>query len=329
MMHAAILNRYDGANAITVETRPVPQPKRGEVLIKVAASPINPSDLLFVKGSYGFRKPLPVIPGFEGSGTIAAMGGGFSLYGAGTRVAFAVQERGDGPWADYVIMPAMQVFPLPKAVTLEQGAMGLVNPLTAIALYDVARRGGHKAFIQTAAAGALGQMIVRLSASERIDVLNIVRRPEQVATLRALGATHVLDSSASDFDQALREHCERLKIRLAFDAIAGTMPGRLLAAMPNGGRVTVYGALSEEAVQVAPLQLIFEGKSINGFWLSDWLRAKNVFQILRTGQRALSLLQTDLRSDVRIRYPVSGAADALRDYERQMSGGKVLIVPGG
>src|SRR5664279_4757055 len=147
-MHALELHAEDGKpESLKLVEKPVSVPGPGEVLIKVAAAAVNPSDLAFLRGIYGTRKTLPVVPGFEGSGTVVAAGSGtMSRFYMGRRVAF-VSGEGDGTWAEYAVTPATQCVPLPKNVTLEQGSMMMVNPLTALAFMEIIRQGRHKAII--------------------------------------------------------------------------------------------------------------------------------------------------------------------------------------
>lgn len=328
-MTAVVLDSYSGVEALRVEQRPVPKPGPNEVLVKVAASPINPSDLAFLEGQYGFKNALPVVPGLEGSGTVVGAGAGMmGRYLLGKRVACLRQREGDGVWAEYVVTNAKGgALPLHQSVSLEQGAMSAVNPLTAIAFLEIAKKGGHKAVVQTAAAGALGRMVIRLARSEGVQVINVVRRDAQVGLLEQQGATVVLSSDASDFDQQLRAACRQHEPHLAFDAVAGSLTRRVLEALPPHSKVTVYGGLSFQPAQASPGQLIFQNKAINGFWLGPWLAKKNPVQILRTWRRAQSLLLTELRSEIRARYPFHEAREAVREYQRQMTGGKVLLTP--
>jgi NADPH:quinone reductase len=329
-MTAVILNAYKGAEALRVEHRPVPQPAPHEVLIKVAASPINPSDLMFLRGLYGFKKPTPTIPGFEGSGTVVAVGSKTGLMGRflmGKRVACVTQDRGNGLWAEYVVTSVNFALPLDKAVTLEQGAMSVVNPLTAVALLDIAKKAGHKTIINTAAASVLGQMMIRLGQSEGIKVVGIVRRQAQVDLLKQQGAAVVLNSSEPDFAQRLHDVCQQHNIRLAFDAIAGSMTTQLLDAMPNHSKVTIYGGLSEQPVKVSPNHVIFQNKVVDGFWLTPWVGQKNFLQSLLMWRRAQKLMLSALKTEVRARYSLQEAQQAVSDYENQMTGGKLLIMP--
>jgi NADPH2:quinone reductase len=155
-MRAVQLRAYDGnPESVAVVELPVPRPGPGQVLIRVAASPINPSDLMFIRGLYGFKKPLPAVPGFEGSGTVVEAGGGMMpRFLKGRRVACAAADPNiaGGMWAEYLVTSAQLCVPLSKQVDMEQGATMLVNPLTAWALMEEARLGRHRAVVQTAAA---------------------------------------------------------------------------------------------------------------------------------------------------------------------------------
>lgn len=328
-MHVVHLNSYTpGQFDVSVVERPTPTPGSGQVLVRLLAAPINPADLLFMQGYYGFQKPLPSIPGFEGVGVIVAAGGGImGRLRLGERVVVSSQRDGDGTWQEYMVTPAMRVLSVPKAMSDEQAAMMLINPLTVLGLFERAQKLGTTSIVQTAAAGALGRMLIRFGQTHSIDLINIVRRTEQVDELKAFGAKYVLNSSDPDFDAQLRDLCQRLDARVAFDAISGEMPGRLLAAMPNGSTVIVYGGLAGQPAQIGTTALIFQRKQVEGFWLSNWIASKNVFALLRAWRHAYRTLTRDLPTVVRACYPLTDIHNALADYSAQMSGGKVLLLP--
>lgn len=329
-MQALVLRSYgQGWDRLDLEERPVSTPGRGKVLVRVSAAPINPSDLAFLRGLYAYRKPLPTVPGLEGSGRVVASGGGFLARRLlGKRVA-CVAEPGDsdGTWAQYAVTSAKLCVPLPDEVTDEQGAVALVNPFTASSLLELAELRGARAIVNTGAAGALGRMLLRLASRKGIQVVNVVRRADQVALLRSLGATHVLDSGEPDFDQRLEQICRDLRVVLAFDAIGGDMTNRLASAIPSGGAVIVYGGLSWDDCQVSPRQLIFERKTVEGFYLPVWLARKNLLQMLLLGRRVSRLLAGDLRTQVREIVPLTESHRALDSYIAAMSAGKFLLAP--
>lgn len=330
-MRAVQIRAYDGKpESVSLVELPVPRPEPGQVLVHVAASPINPSDQMFLRGLYGFKKPLPAVPGFEGSGTVEEAGRGFmARFLKGRRVACAAVDprSSQGMWAEYVVTSAHSCMPLSDYVTLEQGAMMLVNPLTAWALVDIARRGRHRAIVQNAAASALGKMVVKLGRKFSIPVINVVRRSEQVNALHAVGAKHVLNSSDNGFDSDLRKLCQDLGATISFDAVSGELSGRVLRAQPDGSELIVYGALSLEANQVDPTSLIFENKRVKGFWLSEWLRHRSVLGQLKLGRQVQSLLADDLKTEVHARLPLEKVVSALEQYAANMTLGKVLLVP--
>ena len=325
-MRLATLTAYTGAQAIALVEQPLPQPGPGEVLVKVVAAPINPSDQMFLLGSYGSRRPLPTGLGFEGSGVVVAAGAGVQARALlGRRVAFAANERG-GTWADYSLAYASMCVPLLPGVSTVRGSMLLVNPLTAWALVDIARK-QSPAIVQTAAAGTLGHMVQRLAKRYSIPVINIVRRPEQRDLLHKQGATYVLDSSAADFDKQLHDLSRQLKARVVFEAVAGATTGRILAGMPGGSQAIVYGALSLERLNIEPGEFVFRDQRVSGFWLSSWLGQVSPVTLLRAGILAQRLLNSDLASSVRACLPLEQIHKALALYAGDMTGGKVLLMP--
>ena len=329
-MTVVVLDSYDGADALRVEERPVPKPGTDEVLVKIAAAPINPSDLAFLEGKYGFDKQPPTIPGGEGSGTVVAVGpGAMGRYFLGKNVACLSSGEREGTWGEYVVASTRGgVFPLNKSVNLEQGAMSVINPLTASAFLEITKEGGHKSIVLTAAASSLGQMVNRLARRAGVQVINIVRDVDEAEILKTQGATVVLNSTDPEFDGELRALCHQHNAHLAFDAVAGPLTAQLLKALPVNSKVIVYSCLSRQSPHTVVDEIIFRGKTITGFWLGPWLyENKNLFQILMLWRRCQDLIGTDLKSEIRTRYPFQDAKKAVREYTNQMTGGKILLTP--
>ena len=131
-MTAVVFDDYSSSEALRIEQLPVPKPGKDQVLAKMAASPINPSDLALLEGKYGFDNPPPIVPGGEGAGTVVAVGPGpMGRYFMGKRVACLNLGDGDGLWAEYAIVSTQgRTLPHDKSVNLEQGALSAINPLT-------------------------------------------------------------------------------------------------------------------------------------------------------------------------------------------------------
>ncbi len=330
-MRALQLRAYDGKpESLVLVEKPVPHPGKGQVLVQIAAAPVNPSDSGFIRGLYAMQKKLPVTPGFEGSGTVVAAGSGLMARALlGKRVTSAAPFDGDGTWAEYMVTSAKMCIPLRKHVSLEQGATLIVNPMTAWALMDIAKRGGHRAVVQSAAASALGRMIFRLGKRFGITVINVVRRQEQVDLLQSLGAPYVLNSSVPDFEEHLRQLSHQLHVSLALEAVSGEIAGYILRALPKGAQMILYGAISEQACQIDPRSLVFDGKRLEGFWLAEWARRKSIIGQIRAAMQVQKLLASDLKTEVRARLPLEDAVKGLQQYTVQMTEGKILLVPAG
>ena len=334
-MHALVLHEYcediaEAIDSLKVEQRSVPPLKRGQLLVRIEAAPCNPSDLLLLQGKYGSLKTLPTVPGWEGAGTVVASGGGpLAWWLMGKRVACGQQEDRDGTWAQYVVANAAECIPLKRQLCMKQAASLIINPLTAMGLLETARRGGHRAAVQTAGASQLGRMLVAMASELNFPVINVVRREAQVELLQSIGATHVLNSSDDDFVERLGAIAAELQATTAFEAIGGEMTGTLFNVLPEGSTVFVYGALSEAACDnIDPIELIFHGKTVTGFYLGVWLRERGSLDVLRAASRAQKML-IDGRIETKVQRTVSleEAVDGLRQYVDHMTDGKLLIMP--
>ncbi len=315
---------------LVVRRIPVPQPGPGEVLVKMAAAPINPSDLAFMMGGYGFAQGLPVTPGNEGSGVVVAAGTGFMAKRLrGKRVACFARKGFGGAWADYMVTRASLCVPVSSGTTFDQAATSLINPLTAQAFMQIIRRDRPAAVLNTAAASSLGRMLVRLCNREAIPLINVVRSQSQVSLLESMGAKHLLDSTTPGFEEQLTSLTRSLRATLIFDAVGGPLLGQLLSASPPGTQILSYGRLSDEPCVIEPGALILERKQIVGFFLSDWMEQRTIFQVLADIRRVQRSLSADMQTHIRRRVPLEDVNDALDDYRRSMTDGKLLLVPAG
>jgi NADPH:quinone reductase-like Zn-dependent oxidoreductase len=327
--HQAVqLASYDGPAALSLVDKAVPQPVGKQVLVKVLCAPINPSDVAFTRGLYGIKKPLPCVPGFEGSGVVIDAGNIVGKALVGRRVAFTHLDTQDGTWAEHCLTDVTSCFPLKSGISDEQGAMLIVNPLTAWGMCHTAQHGGHKAIVHTAAASALGRFLCVYAEKRGLPVIHVVRRAAQRATLDGLGARHVLDSSDPEFDRQLKALSRQLSATLAFDAVAGALTGRLIEALPRGASVRVYGALSEEPVVLNPGQLIFSGKGVSGFYLTELFSPATLPFLLKGALEIQALVEEGFTTTVADRRPLGEAGAAIDAYLRDMGAGKVLLVPG-
>jgi NADPH:quinone reductase-like Zn-dependent oxidoreductase len=258
----------------------VPAPKGNEVLIRVEAAPLNPSDLglLFAgadisQASVTGPPDRPVVTAQLSAPVMRAMAGrvGMSLpvgnEGAGTvidagptdaaqaLVGRTVAIAGGGMYTQYRLFDAGFCLVLPEGTPATAGASSFVNPLTALGMVETMRREGHTGLVHTAAASNLGQMLVKLCIEDNVPLVNIVRRPEQEGMLRAIGAEYVVNSTSQAFMSDLIAALRATKATLAFDAIGGgELAGRILTAMEaaanDGGEYNRYGTSTHKQVYI-------------------------------------------------------------------------------
>jgi NADPH:quinone reductase len=270
-----------GILELSLHDVPVPTPAPNEVLVRIEASPINPSDLgLLVAGAdmthatvtgtpdrpivtaplaegavktmtARLDKPLPV--GNEGAGTVVAAG---SSDAAQALLGKTVGIAGGAMYSQYRAVDARACLVLPDGASAKDGASSFVNPLTALGMTETMGREGHSALVHTAAASNLGQMLVKLCQKDGIPLVNIVRKPEQEELLRSLGAAHVLNSTSPSFSADLVEALKATSATLAFDATGGgTLASQILngmeeAANARAGEYSRYGSSVHKQVYI-------------------------------------------------------------------------------
>lgn len=260
---------------------PIPEPAADEVVVRIEASPINPSDLGLLIGPADVSKlqvsgsgdnavvtaPVPeqflraltarldqsMPVGNEGAGIVVAAGASPQ---AQALLGKAVALLGGAMYAQHRAVKAADVLVLPEGATPADGASCFVNPLTALSMTEVMRREGHTALVHTAAASNLGQMLQKICTKDGIGLVNIVRSQEQVEILKGLGAQHVLDSTAADFMDRLIEALDATGATLAFDAIGGgKLASQILSAMEivasrKAGEYSRYGSSVHKQVYI-------------------------------------------------------------------------------
>jgi NADPH2:quinone reductase len=259
------LIRSTGELELSLVELPIPRPGPGEVLVRIEASPLNPSDhgLLFgaadmsaAVASGTRERPIVTAPvpqsamksmagrldqslpvGNEGSGIVVETGAAEAAQALrGKKVAVL----GGGMYSQFRSIAADQCLALPDEVTFAEGASAFVNPLTALGMIDTMRRESHSAIVHTAAASNLGQMLHRLCAAENINLVNIVRSDDQETLLRGLGAVHVCNSRSAHFIEEVTAAITATGATIAFDAVGGgPLVGQILRAMEAAASHTI------------------------------------------------------------------------------------------
>lgn len=302
-----------------------------EIVVRVEAAPINPSDLGLLLGpadvasvrtegtsdrpvlvfdipaprraSVAARVGVSSAVGNEGAGTVVAAGED-AQHWIGRRVGMV----GGGMYADLRKIRTRDALPLPDGVTAAQGAALTVNPMTALGFVETARAEGHTAIVHTAAASSLGQMLQKICASDGVPLVNIVRSDEQVALLRGIGAAHVLNSRDADFRSRLVEAISTTGATVAFDAIGGgTLGSDIMRAMERGAvsrmkeysrygsnsfkQLYTYGALDLSPMMLDRLAFGFQW-SVSGWLLTPFLQKAGAETVARLRKRVFDELTT-------------------------------------
>jgi NADPH:quinone reductase-like Zn-dependent oxidoreductase len=336
-MKAVVFDRC-GDPAEVLQVRDVPEPARspgaGKVRVRMLASPINPSDLMYVGGQYGRRPPLPGRAGFEGAGVVEAVGASLLARVLGVRSGrrVAVINGAGGNWQEEVVIPVRHAVPVPAELTDEQAATFFVNPASALAMTrHVLRVPSGAWLLQTAAGSALGRMVIRLGKQYGFRTLNVVRRREQVEELRKAGADEVVCTADESLPERVLALTQGAGVPFAIDAVGGATGSDVVRCLGAGGRMLVYGTLSMEPLTFDPRLLIGGQKRVEGFWLSEWANAQRPLRMLRLFRQVGRLVREGvLASEVGQTFPLEQVREAARQAAAPGRHGKVLlrIAPG-
>ncbi len=301
-------------------------PGPGQILVEVAAGPINPAEILLMRGEYASIPPLPAPLGIEGAGTVLSVGDGVGNLAAGDKVMLMPRTC----WRERILVEEAQVVKLPADVDLQQASMLKVNPATAwLMLRDYIALKPGDWVIQNTANSGVGTNLVRLAKARGIKTVNVVRREEAASQVRALGGDVAL-VDGEDLAERVAAETGGAEIRLAIDAVAGEAVIRLAACLGEGGTVVNYGMLSGKACMMTTDQTVFQGKSLTGFWLAKQLGGLDKAGIDALYGELIPYL-SDGTIDVAIEaaYPLAEVKQAVAHACREARGGKILIMPNG
>src|ERR1700730_2346583 len=237
-MKAIQFEQYgEPAKVLTVQECPLPEPGKGEVRVRMLASPVNPSDLLFVRGHYaGVQPHFPSPVGFEGVGRVDALGPQVDRPVPGQRVV--VRNDKGGNWADYAVVPAHNLLPAPDDLSDEQAACFTINPASAILmLRHVLAIPKGEWLLQSAASGELGRMVIRLAKHDGIRTMNVIRRREAVEELQCLGADAVIVSTEGPIDEQVRRIVGPEGVKYAIDPVVGETGTQIYQAIGEEDRM--------------------------------------------------------------------------------------------
>ena len=362
------LIKEEGSLELSLARVDVSAPEGDEVVVRIEATPINPSDLGLLFGPADMttaeasgtpeapiitaQVPPGLMPsaaarvgqsmpvGNEGAGVVVAAG---ESEAAQALLGKTVALIGGAMYSQLRKLHVSQCLPLPEGTTPAEGASCFVNPLTTLGMVATMRREGHSALVHTAAASNLGQMLNKVCQADGIELVNIVRKPEQEEILRGIGAKHVVNSSSPDFMNELTASLSTTGATLAFDATGGgELASQILVAMeralmagggfsgygsPTHKQVYVYGGLDRSPTILKRAYGMAWG--IGGWLLTPFLQQIGTEEAAKLQQRVAREVKTTFASTYSqtVSLAETLTIDAIRTYGKQSTGTKFLIDP--
>lgn len=326
-MKAVVFDRFgEPADVLSIRDVPTPEPGPGEVRVRMIASPVNPSDLLVIRGRYGVLPTLPSTPGFEGVGVVDKVGSG--LLGwlvKGKRVT--VINGAGGNWAEYVVIPAKQARPVASDIPDEQVASFFVNPMTVLAMIRYVLKVPKGAWLlQTAAGSELGRMVIRLAKHDGLKTINVVRRHEAMAELKRLGGDAVICSADGPISDQVRKIAGPEGVQYALDPVGGDTGTEAFDSLAADGKLVLYGTLTGEPVRIDSRKMIAGKRVVEGFWLGHWMRGQSIPQSLGLFKEVARLMRAGvLTSRTGKTFTLDDVISAVKEAETPGRIGKVLL----
>lgn len=314
-MKAVQFSEHGDADVLQLVDLPTPQPGAGEVLIKVAAAGVNYVDIWQRKGASPRPIPLPYVSGFEVAGTIVALGDGVTNVPVGQRVMALLASGG---YAEYVVVPATKVIPLPAGLGDAEATALLSQGPAAVGLLNT---GNYASVLVLAAAGGVGSLLVQVAKNRGLRVIAAVGSDAKKAAAQASGADAVVSYADADWVQQVRAATDGQGVAASFDAVGGKVGAEALQTLGAGGTGVVYGAASGEQTMLAVQQLMPQRQSVRGYSLFTEMEKLGGYIAELLGYFQAGKLQLPVQT-----YPIAEVQTAQRDLEARQTQGKVVLL---
>ena len=318
-MRAVQLTAYgDPLEGLKYVDIPEPEaPAQNQVLIGVEFSPLNQSDLLLARGIYGTHPALPSVIGNEGVGRVLAIGPGVDNVKVGDRVLAPLSSF---TWRERMVVSADGLFALPLTADTQQLAMLAINPPTAaLLLTEYVNLKPGEWVVQNSANSGVGRWVIAFAKMRGLKTVNIVRRSELVAELKAIGGDVVVIDSP-DVTKEIKAAVGQADLRLALDGVSGLATGVLAATLSPHGTLVSYAAMSLGPMSISPLEVIFKPLAVRGFWLGHPESTAKSAPAVK--QAAEMLASGRVHIPVAATYALSSIKNAVVHAQR---GGKILL----
>ena len=311
------------ADVLHIETRPSPTPSADGAVVKVLAAPINPADLNQIEGKYPARPELPATPGFEGAGVVTELGAEVKGLTSG---ALVILPHNVGTWRDAVAAKAEDLVVVPDGIDPVQAAMLKINPLTAWRLlHDYVDLQKGDWLIQNAANSAAGSDVIQIAHELGYKTINIVRRAELIAELRAEGGDIVL-VDGDNLREEVKSATGGTPIRLGLNSVGGDSALRLANCLAPGGTLVSFGAMSLQPLKIPTGLLIFKDLRFRGIWINKWYDNATPAERMETFRPLFDMARRGLlKTKVEKPYPLVEVKAAVAHAAQGKRGGKIIF----
>jgi NADPH:quinone reductase-like Zn-dependent oxidoreductase len=311
----------DYGNLKLVETE-VEEPAEGQALVKIHLRPLHIYDVMNFSGRVP-GVPIPYIAGTEGVGTIVKSTTG--KFKEGQRVVASWWPK--GTWTSYTTIDESSLLAVPEGVSDEAAAQFTINPITLVGLVQTASVPEGKYLLQAAAGSALGLQLVQYAKHIGLETINIVRRPEQVAELKARGATEVIVSTEEDVVQRVKEITNGEGAWAALDPMAGTFTSTMLKSIRAGGTVYVYGVLTSDDATVKVMDMMPQHKGLRGFVERTWVNGDGPEKAQERLEFTLKLLADGVITPLKAveTYKLEDFRAAIQAQQKGPRGGRIFL----
>ncbi|MBC2605801.1 MDR family NADPH-dependent oxidoreductase [Pelagicoccus albus] len=311
---------------LKLETLELPELKPGQALLKILASPINPADMGRVGGTYGDLADLPAAAGLEGVAEIVETNGDCQ-FKVGQHVFV---PSVNGAWQSHTIVDCCELYPAPEKLSVEQAAMGWVNPATAWKLmHDFAQLQAGDIIVQNAATSAVGKLVIQIANHLGIKTINLVRSLDAEENLKKLGASIVLIDDR-DAAKAALKFTEGKKAKIALNSVGGSSSLGMCKLLEDKGTLITFGGMDRDPAPFPTRYLIFNDISLRGFWVSKWYKTAPREEITALHNELFTFMEkAKIHVDVAATYPLEDWQEALAHASKAGKTGKVLFKPNG
>jgi len=323
-INAVVYERHGiPAEVLQLVEEPWPEPRDGEVVVEMRAAPINPADLNAIEGKYPGRREVPAIPGFEGAGTVVAVGGNVSGIALNDLV---IPPHHLGTWREAVAVDAKELVVVPSGIDAAQAAMLKINPLTAWRLlhgYVQLEEGDW--LMQNAANSAAGCAVIQIARELGYKTVNLVRRAELIPELKKMGADVVLLDDEHVRDE-VRKATGGAEIRLGLNCVGGDSALRVANSLAHGATLVTFGSMSLQPLKVPIGLLIFKDLRVRGIWINRWYDEASPTQRMEAFGPIFEMAKRgSLATPIEKRYPLSEFKAAVAHAAKNARTGKIIF----